>query len=242
MTYGSISGCMAPAAASNPALTNIFTWYDFAHSSNLNLTATAINAALDRSGNGRDTPTQTGSTRPTFTAAQQNGLPTAVYTSSQNLQVPAAMFNLPKAAFDIYAVAKRNIDSTTQIIFNLGGATGSTECAIYYDTPGLVAGVCVPSNATRATLSGITTTNYNIFKLSFNGTNLVSLQCNRGTAATAAGAVCNDINAGQLSGRVGGLSLAGGEGELITYNANLGTTDSNNTWTYLSNKWGIPIS
>lgn len=223
--------------------TGLVAWYDFSDSSQLNLTSTSINSALDKSGHGNNTGTQTSTKRPIATANQQNGLQTGVFTgsSAQTLAGASALFTLPSGANTMFIVAKRNTDaSSVATMFDQGTTTSTNNHGLFYTDLGQLDFV----SGGQLKINGLSVTNYNVFCGSYNGTTGLSIQVNNGIKITnLAGATVGSITVGFI-GSTGDTTtyLTGGIGEMLFYNRQLTSDEMVTMNNYLINKWGTTNS
>lgn len=215
-------------------------WHDFSNAKYLNLASTAIVQALDRSGNNAHTAVQgTGTSRPTWTASQLNGLPTAVFDGGDVLLGSARLHNICNGANTVFVVAKRTTEAATQnsmmAIYRSGVATGlrvdfsATAGTINYQT----------SDVSPVASTGNTNTNYNIITGRRSGaTHGISI--NHNTEVTAATAISSSVAASfDIGMQNGSLLLTGGMGEIIIYDRKLSNTEILQVEIYLADKWGI---
>lgn len=235
-------------------LSGLQAWYDTSTSNSdgtpkyLTVTGgTSITQFLDRSGNGNDTAVQgTGTARPTWTAAQLNGLPLAVFDGGDYLAMPAALFSVAGGANTVFAVAKRDTESGVSANIFLG-ANGTT--AVHYMQFTSTAGTCGFKNRNVAgggvTNAGNTNTNYQILTGQRNGTTQ-SITVNGGTASTNT----NGVNGACLNMYMGGGDIGAGLSELLTgaiseiliYNRALTDAEIVQVNRYLSFKFAITIA
>lgn len=218
-------------------------WYDTSDASYLTLVATAITQMLDRSGNGNHTAVQgTSTSRPTWTADQLNGRPTAVFDGGDTLVLPSALYAIANGANTQFVVANTTINNTEQRLISLsegGSMRSGSEYIIATD------GIRYYNRTTYAgvTLSGVTKLNFNIFTGKYDGAAARSLQANGGTPSTDAnGELENGVNAGHLGSGGGSRFLTGSIAEVLIYNRQLSAAEIVLVELYLSNKWGIALS
>lgn len=224
---------------------NSLAWYDFSNTTYLNLSSTSINSAIDRSGHGNNTGTQTTTKRPVYTTNQQNGLSVAVFTGSsvQTLALPSALYTLPGAANEIYIIGKRNVEDASLQALSTFTKTGTTRQSIFYEaTAGNVDFRNDAGDIGTVSSTGNTNTNFQIFHAYFIPTNSVNIETNNThLGSNTNGAAHSDADAGFIGSKGdASLYLTGGIGEIIYYNRTLSTAERSQTYTYLSNKWGIP--
>lgn len=205
----------------------------------------AVSSWTDLSGNGNHWTQPTGGNQPVCTANQKNGRNTLVLSgaSPSYLLAPSALLTIPSAASTHYIIMKRNTDSVLQIPYNYGGAN-PTECGIFFGAgAGAVSGTNDAGNTLIANASGIATTNYNIYVLTFNGTGgagSVQFQINNTAPITASGTVCSDITDGFIGCRRGpNFGLTGGVASLAIYNALHSAAQIAANLAYFNSEWGI---
>lgn len=216
-------------------------WYDFSDNTALNLSSTSINAALDKSGNGNNTGTQTTTKRPTATVNQQNSLQTGVFVggSAQTLSLPSALYTIPAGANTIFVVAARTTDiSAVASMVSMGTTTSNNNYGWYFtDSGGQIDFV----SGGQLKITGAPVTSYNIYTGSYDGTTGTTLQVNNGVIVTSlAGSVVGSIAVGEI-GSTGDTTsyLSGAVGEVLIYNRKLTTSETAQINSYLLTKWGI---
>lgn len=213
-------------------------WWDASRTS-----VGAVASLPDFSGNGYNATQPTGASQPICTANQKNGKNTILFNGSNTLIVPAALYPLPTAANTIFQVSKRNVDSGTQVVFNMASGGDSTfRLASFYSAgAGLVTFRNDNSLGTPIQTSGITTTNYNIVTSTFNGTTGQSIQINNGTTLTNTGGSANGgVDRSNIGSSGASFILTGAIAEIIIYNRLLSSAEISQVNRYLSGKWGIP--
>jgi hypothetical protein len=180
----------------------------------------------------------TASERPTNTASQINGKPALVFDGGDNLFSDSAdLLSVFNGSHTIFGVAKRNVDSGTQIIM----ASQFSRSVLFY---GASAGdILYRSNQAATGLltnAGNATTSYNIIRARRSGTTQ-ALAVNGGTEATNA----NGSNVSGIthlilgSNTLGASLLTGGIAEILIYNRSLSTSEIQAVEFYLANKYGI---
>jgi len=225
----------------NPSmLSGNVAWYDFTNSSYLTLVSTAITQALDRSGSGNNTSVQgTSTARPTFTASQLNGLPTAVFDGGDTLLLPSGVFGVPNGDNTVFVVSKRNTETGAAnflVAMNVAGASRWTMN--YSSTAGRVQFLSRNLTTNPAMNNDNTNTNYSLLTGFRSGTTL-SCTVNGNIPATTSNGVSEPaIDAGFIGSFEGAtLFLTGGIAEIIIYNRALTSTEIAQVERYLVNKY-----
>lgn len=194
----------------------------------------------DKSGNGNDAIQNNGSNQPTWTAAQQNGLPTIVFNGTQLLGGPSGLYTICNGDNAVFVVAKRDTEAATQnsimAIYRSGIATGlrmdfsATAGNINFQN----------SDASPATSTGNTNTNYNVITGRREGT-LEGISVNGGVEVTTASATSYASSLSfDIGMQNGSFLLTGGIGEMIFFNAALSLDDIQTLKLILKAKWGTP--
>lgn len=237
---GRMSPTTGNGGISAAKLGNPIAWYDFSNAGSLTLVSSAITQALDRSGNGNHTDVQgTTTSRPTWSAAQLNGLPTATFDGGDLLILPSTLYSVPNGPNTVFSIAKKNTeDGNTQIVV-WAGNTGTQWGSFYSANTGTV------SYRQTGTLdnTGNTNTNYQLLEGDYNGIATINNRVNGGTATTAGtGIVKSDISTMAIGARTPNLLfLTGGIGEIIIYNRQLSAAEISLVSAYLANKWGVYV-
>lgn len=227
-----------------PSLPNLTAWYDFSNAAYLTLSATAITQALDRSGNGNNTAVQgTGTARPTFTAAQLNGLPCAVFDGGDILMMPSALYALPNGANTAFIVAKRDTEAAvSQVLISIGIANPANYNLFMPGTAGRIEFRSNAAAAGNVISTGNTNTNYQLIQTRRSGTTQ-ALAVNGGTAQTNTnGTDYASSSAASIGATIGGTGfLTGGYAEILIYNRSLEAAEIAAVNRYLASKWGITL-
>lgn len=199
-----------------------------------------VNTWIDTSGLGHNSVQATDANKPFLKPATQNGLNGLDFNATQFMAINSGLFPVPAAANTLFIVANRTTDSGVQIIYNIGTADDATNHGIFFGSAGNVA--YRNDNGSGVTITGVTTTNFNIFQGSFNGTTGLSIAMNNGVPVTnTAGAPQTGMTAGYIGGRPG-LPLLGTILEIIEYNRLLTSAEIITINQYLGTKWNITIS
>lgn len=230
----------------SPIRAGLQAWYDFTNAAYLTLASTAITQALDRSGKGNNTAVQgTGTARPTFTAAQINGLSSATFDGGDQLVLPAAIYNLPASSdITIITVSKQATASGVQETV-ISSSSSSTRMAVLYRSTASTVGFLSNDSGGGVLTNTATTTNFNILTNIRSGTTQ-SLAVNNGTAATNTNATnVTGITIGYIG--CGGASpgnqfITGTISEILIYNRVLSIAEITQVNMYLANKYGIWVS
>lgn len=213
-------------------------WYDFSNSAYLTLVSTAITQALDRSGNGNHTDVQATTTkRPTWAAAQLNGLSTATFDGGDTLALPSALYTLANGNNTVFTVSQTGSGTNARII-TLSEA-GSSRLYV-----GNASATAVEyQSSTSVGVGPNVTANPNIYNLftGFRSGTTQSISVDGGTAATNTGGLDESgVDAAFIGSRADtGLYLTGGIAEILIYNRALSVAEINQVELYLANKWGI---
>lgn len=247
MTYNVAAGIIASSYPIVPA-SGLQAWYDFTAAKFLTLSSTAITQALDRSGNGNNTAVQgTAAARPTFTAGELNGLPTALFDGGDTLALPSALYTIPSGPNTLFAVSKNTDNLSARRVLAMTDA-GNGRYRMGYGTAagGISATTMSFSNTTTNTIgvdnTGSVNPNYQIISCFRTGTT-ESISINNATAVT--NTLAGDITAtGAFIGSQGGtiVFLVGGIAEILIYNRALNSTEIIQVNRYLSQKYAIAIS
>lgn len=202
-----------------------------------------ITTWIDRSGNGNHLVAAAGD-RPTWVANQQNGRGVVNFNGTDEMDMPSGLFTLPSAANTIFVVSRRTSESgATETIYNLSDGVTAEAFGIYPAAASQFSFRNREGAGTNITLTGVTTTNFNIFESYFNGSTSHSGTVNNGTPVTQAATTATGINSGDVgANNAANLLLTGDVAELIFYNRELTATERSTIKTYLSVKWGITIS
>jgi hypothetical protein len=208
----------------------------------------AVASWTDLSGNNNHLTQATGGQQPVNTAAQQGGKPTLIFTgaNSSSLVIPSGLWLIPNANNTFIAVAKRNVASGNQQIFNMqvgALAANSAYKVLFANTAGNIIYQSRNNNSVGVASTGNTTTNYNII-VGFRSGTTQSVAVNNGTAVTNTSAADTaTVDRGAVGATADGTEfLTGGIAEMMIYPYTLSTAQILYLVKYLSNKWGKAIS
>lgn len=221
------------------SLANLGVWYDGA-----NTPLGAVASWTDSSGNGYHATQATGSKQPICTANQQNGKNTLLFTAtgSQFLFIPSGLFNLNEADNTVFAVTKRNAETGLVFeVFSLVQVGIATRTVIAFRANG---DVIYRNGALDSTaiFTGNNNIIYSIICGRRNGSNDY-ISVNNSTESSAGNATGGTVDRSTIGGTAGTqLFLDGGVAEFIIYRRSLTTTERSQIYSYLSNKWNIPIT
>jgi len=178
----------------------------------------------------------TASARPTNTASQINGKPALVFDGGDNLfSTSADLLSVFNGSHTIFCVAKRNVDSGTQILM----ASQLSRSVLFYRNAGEILYRSNPAATGTLTNAGNATASYNIIRARRSGITQ-ALAVNGGTEATNAnGGDVSSIVLAFGSNTSGTSLLTGGIAEILIYNRSLFTSEIQAVELYLANKYGI---
>jgi hypothetical protein len=216
-----------------------FAWY-----SALNTPLGAVASWPDISGNERHATQNTGTKQPTNTAGQLNGKPALYFDNGDTLVLPSSFYALAAGAFTLFAVADRTSESgASDVIFSLSEAGATRTYLRFESVSGQVNFTSNTTGGSAVTRTGLTNTNYQIFRALRNGTSL-QIQANNGAVGAGAfGADETGIDAAHIGSMADSANyLDGYIAEIIVFNYALSAQEIIDVNTYLSAKWGIAIS
>ncbi len=222
--------------------TGLVMHYATDRSAYLTLAGSAITQFLDLSGNGNHTGIQSSAgLRPVWTANQQGGLPTAVFTSD-TLALPSFALTLPTGSNTSICIAKRTTEAgvTNNIYSVTQNGIKNNYAAGYSATSGNIDVRNGNSPANKLTSTGNTNTNYNIIAYKRIGiTQWISINGGAWLSNDLAedGTLMDHGFIGSIDGN--DSLLIGGIAEMLFYNIALSDVQITAAVAYLSSKWGI---
>jgi len=223
-------------------MAGVAAWYDSADTSSIVSSAGAVSQWNDKSGNGYHATQGAAANQPVTNATTQNGKNVIDFATNDRLVLPSGLHSIPNASNTIFCVGKRNTDSTAQVMVIFEeGSTNYRAGMFFASLAGQVAYRNDTGAGTNAFLTGVTTTNFNAFCGSFNGTTGQSVSVNNGTPVTnTSGSAESGITIGSIGAGNAALALTGSVAELIIWNRELSTAEKSVVFAYLRAKWGLP--
>lgn len=217
-------------------------WLDAADTNTITSASGLVSVWADKSGNGNNVTQGTGANQPTTGSVTQNNLNTIDFDGGDWLVVPSAIFaNIPNGPNTLFVVCKQDVAGVAERVITFN-ESGSTRYDLQY---GASAGQIVFQSrngfGSFVTQTGITATDYNVFKGRRSGTTQAIAFNGSAETTNALGADEPGCTGGDIGAFNNGASghLNGTIAEIVLYNQSLSTAESGNVESYLMNKWGV---
>lgn len=222
-------------------LPNLKLWLDATDNSTLTID-TGVSVWGDKSGNGNHVTQGTGANQPATGVTTQNGKNVIDFATNKSLGMPNGLLSIPGAANTTFVVAKRNVDSGTQVMLIYEELAGNFRAGTFFAS---AAGTITYRNDTGSGINlnatSITTTDFNMYRGSFNGTTGQTFSVNGAAPLTNTG---GSAESGATLGTIGSgnsaLPLTGSIAEMLIYDRELSDPEILRVEEYLSEKWGLP--
>lgn len=214
-------------------------WLDFADTSTITSSSNLVSAVRNKARSTVTFTQATGSRQPTTNATTVQGRNVLSFSDSgagTGLDSQSGVFN-PNSQFSIFIASQINNVTTFGNLLaqgTIGGYLFSSNAAY----PNKKLGTQVGSSLTS---SSNIPNSFNIFSISYNGTNVVT-KVNNVTFTTSASTPTSTTNV-LIIGNASAYSfgLLGTMGEVVIYNRFLSTSEETSVNKYLSDKWGISV-
>lgn len=217
-------------------------WLDAADTGTITASGANVSQWDDKSGNGNNATEGTESLQPDTGVATRNGHNVITVATSNNMDLPSALFSLPNGPNTIFFVAKLEEEEADTKRLITGTVSGASNFLFQYRAT--ANSLAFASGTTGGTVlnSGNANTSYQIMYGRRSGTT-VALAVDGGaeTTDTDGGDEAN-IDTLTLFSRDSAFNFFGGEcGEIIWYSRSLSTVELTMVKSYLSNKWNITL-
>jgi len=219
--------------------TSLKLWLDASDTSTITHSTGDVTAWRDKSGNGNNATTSSGS--PRTGDSTRNGKNVIDFTSDQ-MTLPAALYTIPSGANTLFVVSKRTSE-TGLITTTVSMSTGATNqfFHIYSNVSGAQSFLNRSTASPVASATGIINTEYNTAFMRRSGTNQ-EIAVNTINAIDSASATNITPTAAQIGTAAGGLlPFIGSIAEIILYDSALTDAQALTVMQYLSRKWDTPL-
>lgn len=194
----------------------------------------------DKSSAGNNVTQGVADDQPTTNATTHNSRNVLDFDGTNDfLLIPSGLYGIPAGNNTTFMVVKSNLAETVQRMLFLG-ISGSTKMGFTYE---VTAGVVLFIHGGAPQVTGVTESNFNIFRGRRSGTT-EAISLNGATEVTDTSAVDNTANEASIGSYRHGSDnfLNGSIAEVLIYNRSLTSAEITSVEVYLSNKWGITLA